>query len=94
MSLTPSLIKILIIPNQLLLTPSHHVAVIEKAFAFDLEPSDTIVSVKMLLQDWVEILPMDQCLWFAGKPLEVVQTLSDYDVLDGSTMLVKNFDDP
>jgi len=65
-----------------------------KAFTFDLEPTDTILSIKVLLQNWVEIQPMDQCLWFAGKPLEVGQTLSDYNVHDGSTILVKNFDDP
>ena len=55
-----------------------------KTIEMEAEPSDTIHSIKQRLHEQLNIFPRAQALIFAGRHLEGILTLSDYNIQSGS----------
>ena len=59
-----------------------------KTITLEVQDIDTIESVKVMIQDKEEIPSNTQQLVFTGKQLEDWRTLSNYNIQQGSTLLL------
>ena len=60
----------------------------DKTITLQVQPCYSIENLKTLIYSMEGIPPEQQCLVFAGKTLEDVHTLSDYNIRNDSTLLV------
>ena len=60
----------------------------ENTIALELDPIDTIRSIKIKIQEKKGIHPEQQCLTFAGNELKDSHTLKDYKIQEDSTLLL------
>jgi len=65
---------------------SVNVSFAEKTIVLEVEPTDTIDSIKGKIQEKEGVPPDRQCLFFAGEYLEEGKTLSDYNIQEESTI--------
>ena len=61
-----------------------------KTITLELDPFDTIGSIKIKIQEKEGIDPMQQCLTFRGNELEDSRTLSDFKIQEDSTFLLSS----
>ncbi|WP_448110063.1 ubiquitin-like protein [Luteibacter jiangsuensis] len=60
----------------------------DKSYDLEVEPGDSVLMVKMKLQDASGISPDEARLVFAGKQLADERALSDYNIRNESTLHV------